>query len=369
VERPGGILAFEADEGWVDFVVPVSREELLWEGARPGATDGRPIEEFSSWIAARSGRPTVCLGVPLPDVTSDPPLEARLRATLNEIRRQKDEVELARMRHAEATTAAGFASLAPLIRPGATERQLQIELEASLFRHGADCLAFDTIVGSGPNSAVLHATPTARSIQNGELVLVDAGGEYRGYASDVTRTYPASGHFSSDQAELQSLVRRAAGAATERCTAGTEFREVHRTAALVVAEGLVEFGLLHGKGESLVELGAQAVFFPHGVGHLLGLGVRDAGEVLPGRERPKDEFPRLRIDLPLQPGYVVTIEPGIYFVPALVNDQTLRERYGQAVDWQRAEQMLGFGGIRIESNVLVTESQPEVLTNNIPSEV
>ena len=247
-----------------------------------------------------------------------------------------------------------------------SERELQIELEASFFRGGADALAFDTIVGSGPNAAILHAQPTARRVEPGDLVLVDAGGEFRGYASDVTRTYPASGSFTSDQAELHALVERAMVAATARCTAGTEFVEVHRTAALVIAEGLAEFGLLRGDAESLVERGAQAVFFPHGVGHMVGLGIRDAGEVLPGRSRPENEFPRLRIDLPLEPGHVVTIEPGVYLVPALVEDGELRERFGGDVDWDRAQRMLGFGGIRIENDVLVTEGEPEVLTAGIP---
>jgi Xaa-Pro aminopeptidase len=99
---------------------------------------------------------------------------------------------------------------------------------------------------------------------------------------------------------------------------------------------------------------------------MVGLGVRDAGEVLPGRNRPENEFPRLRIDLPLESGHVVTIEPGVYLVPALVNDTEMRSRFGDAVDWERAEQMLGFGGIRIENDVLVTEAGPEVLTADIP---
>jgi Xaa-Pro aminopeptidase len=299
-------------------------------------------------------------------VASDAELEARLRSELNAIRRRKDATELDRMRRAEAATRAGFAELVPLIRPGVTERELQIELEASFLRNGADSLAYDTIVGSGPNAAVLHALPTGRRVEERDLVLVDAGGEFRGYASDVTRTYPASGSFTSEQAELHGLVERALVAATERCTAGTEFVDVHRTAALTVAEGLADFGLLRGDAESLVERGAQAVFFPHGVGHMVGLGVRDAGEVLPGRTRSEHEFPRLRIDLPLEPGHVVTIEPGMYLVPALVEDRELRERFGDAVDWERAEGMLGFGGIRIENNVLITDGEPEVMTADIP---
>jgi Xaa-Pro aminopeptidase len=270
------------------------------------------------------------------------------------------------MRAAERATRAGFAAVAPQIEPGRSERELQIELEAAFFREGADCLAFDTIVGSGPNSAVLHFPPSARKLADGDLVLIDAGAEYRGYASDITRTYPASGRFTAEQQELFAIVAEAIERATERCTAGTEWRDVHRTAALVIAEGLVEFGLLRGEPESLVERGAQSLFFPHGVGHMVGLGVRDAGEVLRGREAGEDEFPRLRVDLPLEPGHVFTVEPGIYFVPALLGDADLRERHRDAVDWERAEAMLGFGGIRIENNVLVTDDGYEVLTADVP---
>jgi Xaa-Pro aminopeptidase len=365
-ERPGGVLAFDPHEGWVDFVAPVTRDERLWEGAAADEPEGVPVAELAGWIEQRTGRPLACLGAPLPDVGSATQLEADLRYGLNHVRRQKDAVELARMRAAELATRAGFAQVAPLIEPGMSERELQIELEAAFFRGGTDFLAFDTIVGSGPNSAVLHFPPTSRRLADGDLVLIDAGAEYRGYASDITRTYPASGRFTPEQQELYAIVAAAGERATERCSAGTEWRDVHRTAALVIAEGLVELGLLRGEPESLVERGAQALFFPHGVGHMLGLGVRDAGEVLRGREPPEDEFPRLRVDLPLEPGHVFTVEPGIYFVPALLNDADLRKRHRDAVDWERAEAMLGFGGIRIENNVLITEDGNEVLTADVP---
>jgi Xaa-Pro aminopeptidase len=270
------------------------------------------------------------------------------------------------MRAAEHATRAGFAAIAPLIEPGRTERELQIELEAAFFRNGGDFLGFETIVGGGPNSAVLHFPPTSRPFVDGELVLIDAGAEYRGYASDITRTYPASGRFTSAQQEIYAIVRAAGERATARCTAGNEWRDVHRAAALVIAEGLVDLGLLHGGPESLVERGAQSVFFPHGVGHMVGLGVRDAGEVLRGREPPEDEFPRLRVDLPLEAGHVFTVEPGIYFVPALIHDAEFRERHRDAVDWERAERMVHFGGIRIENNVLITDGGPKVLTDDVP---
>jgi Xaa-Pro aminopeptidase len=369
-ERPGGVLAYDPDEGWIDFVRPVSRDELLWEGAPADGQVGVALDELEAWVARRKDRPVANLGAPVPDVAPaprqrEPDPTDELRRGLNHVRRQKDAVELERMRAAERATAAGFAAIVPLLQAGRTEREIQIELEAEFLRRGADFLAFDTIVASGANSAVLHFPPTARQLADGELVLIDAGGEVRGYASDVTRTYPVSGWFTPEQAALHDLVDRAGQAATSRCVAGTEFRELHRTAALVIAEGLADFGVLRGRPESLVESGAVTVFFPHGIGHMVGLGVRDAGEVLPGREPPPG-LPRLRADLPLLPGHVVTIEPGIYFVPALLADPDTRERIRDHVNWERADALAGFGGIRIENNVLVTEDGPEVLTSDVP---
>jgi Xaa-Pro aminopeptidase len=116
----------------------------------------------------------------------------------------------------------------------------------------------------------------------------------------------------------------------------------------------------------LVERGAVSLFFPHGVGHMVGLGVRDAGEVLRRRRATEAGFPSLRVDLPLAPGHTFTVEPGIYFVAALLNDAEVRNQLSDAVDWDRVDRMAGFGGIRIEDNVLVTEDGFEVLTEDIP---
>jgi Xaa-Pro aminopeptidase len=336
-ERPGGVLAYDPQEGWVDFVLPVSRDELVWEGAPAGAQEGVPVAELAQWLAARRGREIVNLGEPVGGVAQADGLTAELRRHLNHVRRAKDAVELARMRLAERATSAGFAAIVPLLSAGRSEREIQIELEAEFLRRGADALAYEAIVASGVNSAVLHFPPT----------------------------YPVSGSFTPEQAALHELVRRAGEAATARCRPGTEWRDVHRTAALSIAEGLSEFGLLHGATASLLESGAVSLFFPHGIGHMVGLGVRDAGEVLPGRD-PEPGMPRLRADLPLAPGHAVTVEPGIYFIAALLRDPDTRRSVRGQVDWDRADELLGFGGIRIEHNVLITDDGPEILTADIP---
>jgi Xaa-Pro aminopeptidase len=364
--QPDGVLAFDPHEGWVDFVAPITEADRLWSGAPAEDPSGPTTEQLAGWLEARSGRPIADLGVPDPDVGADQELTERLHFALNAVRRPKDEIELERMREAERETAPAFAAAVQRLRDGVTEREVQIELEAAALRAGADAMAYDTLVGSGPNSGVLHFLPSSRRLRDGDLVLIDAGAEHSGYASDITRTYPVGDWRDGAQAELHALVRSAEVSCIERCAPGVEWRDVHLNAALVLAEGLADFGLLRGTPESLVESGAVWLFFPHGIGHLVGLGVRDAGGVLADRRHDPPPFPHLRIDLPLEPGIVVTVEPGIYFVPAILNDPERRRRHGDAVVWERVDSMLGFGGIRIEDNVLITAAGHEVLTADVP---
>jgi len=150
---------------------------------------------------------------------------------------------------------------------------------------------------------------------------------------------------------------------------GAEWKDLHLKAAIEMTDGLIELKLMNDNAESLVEQGAHTLFFPHGLGHLVGLGVRDASGRYPGR--PKDETPalrNLRMDLPLAAGYVTTVEPGLYFIPAILNDPKRRRQYRQSVNWHRVDNCLGCGGVRIEDNVLVTENGPEVLTASIPTD-
>jgi Xaa-Pro aminopeptidase len=363
-ERPGGVLAFDPGDGWIEFVPPVTPEELLWSGSdglQEGPVSGtESIADLDAWVATRAVRETGRLGAAF----AGSPLDKRLREALTHVRRVKDESELERMRAAERATQAGFRALAGLIEPGRTERALQIELEAEFLRAGADATAFDTIVAGGPHAAVLHFAPTTRPLAAGELVLVDAGGEVKGYVSDVTRTYPVTS-FSEEQRVVYAIVARALRTATAACRPGVEWRDVHRAAALVIAEGLVDLGVLRGRPESLFEQGAVTLFFPHGVGHMVGLGVRDAGGQVSGREPLGPAFPSLRVDLPLEAGYAMTVEPGLYFVPPLL-DRDTRERFRVEIDWDRADALSGLGGVRLEDNIVVTDAGCDVLTAGIP---
>ena len=212
---------------------------------------------------------------------------------------------------------------------------------------------------------MLHFEPSDRAIREGEFVLVDAGAEIGRYTADVTRTLVA-GKPTSFQRDLYAAVLETEQRAIARCVPGAEWKDIHLAAALDLVTRLVDLGILRGAAESLVEQEAHTLFFPHGIGHMVGLGVRDASGLAPGRARdPRPSLRTLRMDLPLQPGYCVTVEPGLYFIPPLLNDPARRQRFRDAVNWERVEGLLAIGGVRIEDNLLITDGTPENLTASI----
>ena len=283
------------------------------------------------------------------------------------MRRPKDEHELGLLRRAAAATAHGYEHICEHLRTGISERALQIEMEAAFFRAGADRTGYATIAGGGPNAAVLHFSPTNRAVREGEFVLIDAGAEVERYVCDVTRTWVA-GTPSTFQRELHAIVLSAEERAIARCVPGVEWREIHLAAVVDLTAGLVELGFMRGTPEALVEQAAHTLFFPHGIGHMVGLGVRDASGTAPGRPRSTDPaLKNLRCDLPLEAGYVMTVEPGLYFIPPLLRDPARRERFREAVNWEKVDAHMHIGGVRIEDNIVVrADGPPEVLTATIP---
>ncbi len=366
LECAGGVVTFDPrDQSWISFVPEVTEGERVWEGRQQ--EPGTLLAGLAPWLAARANRPVAMLGAPLPDVTPDGQLTARTRELLRHARRPKDAHELHLIRRAATASAAGYAKLREHLRPGVTERALQVELEAEFARHGATRPGYGTIVGTGPNAAVLHFSPSERAARAGEFVLVDAGAEIDRYMADVTRTYVVGGAPTAFQRDLYQVVLGAEVNAISRCVAGAEWKEIHLACAVELVAGLVAMGVLRGAPESLVAQEAHTLFFPHGLGHMVGLGVRDGSGMFPGRTKdPRPSLRTLRMDLPLAAGYVVTVEPGLYFIPALLNDPARRARFRDAVNWPLVEPHLALGGVRIEDNVLVTSGAPEVLTAAIP---
>jgi Xaa-Pro aminopeptidase len=224
-----------------------------------------------------------------------------------------------------------------------TEVQLEAELTYEFMRNGARFPAYGSIVGSGPNACVLHYVRNDRKLRKGDLVLIDAGCEYEHYAADLTRTFPAAGQFSKAQQAIYEIVLAANAAGIAACVPGASFAAPHDAAVRVMVQGLVDLKLLRGGLDELIETEAYRVFSPHKTSHWLGIDVHDVGDY-----RIDDTWREL------EPGMVLTVEPGIYLAgPAAA---ALPARYRNL-------------GVRIEDDVLVTRSKPEVLTNAAPKAV
>ena len=363
--RPGGVVAYDPTDGWTDFVRPASADERLWEG-EPEVPDGEDVESLKEWLKERDGRPIAVIGAQLEGVVADLDTTELAQSWLDSARRPKDEAELEILERAVHATAHGFARVREAIRPGMTERALQIELENAMYRHGADGVGFETIVGAGTHAAVLHFEPGQRTVGVNDLVLCDAGGAIMGYTADVSRTYPSGSAFTAEQQSIFDIVLAAQTASIDKCRVGVEWADVHLTAARVLAEGLRDLGVLRGDVDSLLETEAIALFFPHGIGHMLGLGVRDVGGRAPGRELRAVCGARLRVDLPLEKNFLMTIEPGLYFVPAILDSEEKREKYADVVIWDAVDRWGPVGGVRLEDDILVTDGEPRNLTEAIP---
>lgn len=367
-EANGGIAAYDPKTGWASFVPEVTEMDRVWEGKEQ--LPGDLLASFPAWLAARKDRKVVMLGAPVAGVTVAEARTAQVREAYKHARRPKEPAEIDLMKRCAAAAAAGYAKIQPLLRPGVSERTLQIELEAEYFRHGAQVTGYDSIVGVGAQSAVFHGSPSPdRIAKDGDFILIDSGPQLDRYVIDVTRTYVA-GKASAFQRDLASVVLEAQRRTCDRCRPGAEWKDLHLATAADMLGGLVAMGVLRGNPQSLVEQEAHTLFYPHGLGHLLGLGVRDASGLEPGRPKdPRPSLRSLRMDLVLRPGYITTVEPGLYFIPAILNDPARRAKYRDAVNWPLVEQHLHLGGVRFEDNLLITDGAPVNLTAAIPKGV
>ena len=262
---------------------------------------------------------------------------------LHEMRLRKGPEEIALMERAAAIAAAAHDDARRAARPGAWEYEVEAAILARFRREGASGPSFETIVGSGPNAATLHYVSNDRRIEEGDLVLVDAGCEYAGYASDITRTFPASGSFTNEQEAVYRVVLAANHAAIAKVRPGGRFQDVHEAALDVLVDGLLEIGLLDGKRKKVMEKESYTRFFMHRTSHWLGMDVHDRG-------RYHDAAGEWRL---FEPGMVLTVEPGLYVRP---DEKKVPSGF------------LGIG-VRIEDDVLVTEDGHRVLTAAAPKSV
>jgi Xaa-Pro dipeptidase len=355
--RPGGAMAYSRSEGWVHYLVPISREERVWEGA--SGTWSEPSVDILHKKIATHRRVYHLDKTPADDATFN------LRIAVDQVRRQKDAAEISLIKTLASHAEKGYAAASKIIRPGISEREIQLAYESAVLTAGAEKMPYETIVGAGSNAAILHAIPTHRKLAAGELVLMDAGADLWDYCVDITRVFSADGKFSPMQKELYDVVLAAQAASIARCRVGNEWYSVHEASARVIADGLRSWGLLTCSVDEALETGAVSVFFPHGVGHLVGLRVRDTG--CEENRQPKRRFGvNLRVDFALKENYLMTVEPGCYFIDALIRDSQLREQFATQINFAKAEDWLSIGGVRIEDDILITNGESENLTAVVP---
>ncbi len=263
------------------------------------------------------------------------------RGLLDEFRLFKDDHELTMMRKAAAISADAHIRAMRACKPGVNEHEIEAELLYAFRRGGAEAPAYTSIVAGGANACILHYVFNNRPLNDGDLLLIDAGAEYAGYAADITRTFPVNGRFSPAQKDAYEIVLAAQAAAIDEVRPGNTWNAPHDAAVRVLVQGMKDLKLLKGRVDDLIESGAYRAFYMHRTGHWLGLDVHDAGEYKVDGEWRK-----------LEPGMVLTVEPGLYIRP------------GEGVP-----RRLNNIGIRIEDDVLVTESGCEVLTASTPKTV
>ena len=299
-----------------------------------------PLGLYSGWdhivtATLNEVRNRVRLGVAVPETVVD------VRATIAAMRVLKDAEELALMRRAAEISNAAHRRAMARTRPGWFEYQVEAELAHEFLRCGAQAVAYPPIVASGPNACVLHYRDNNRQTQASDLLLIDAGCEYQGYASDITRTFPVGGKFSGAQKAVYELVLAAQLACIEAIRPGQPFHDYHHVAERVLAQGLIDMKLCEGALDAVLESGAYKQFYMHRAGHWLGLDVHDVGLYRIDGESRK-----------LEPGMVLTVEPGCYIRPA----DNVPEEF-----WDI--------GVRIEDDVIVTAEGTENLTAATPKTV
>ena len=273
--------------------------------------------------------------------TSAPEAIIDTGAIIHEMRLFKSEEEVELMQRAADIGAEGHVEAMRAARAGMKEYEIEALIEYTFRKNGAAGPAYTSIVGGGANATILHYINNDAVLQDGDLLLIDAGAEYGGYASDITRTFPVNGRFTVPQREIYDLVLATQMACVERVRPGAAVDELKTYSIELLTEGMVRLGLLQGDVPKLIEEEKYKQFYMHGLGHFLGLDVHDVG-----RYHIKDEARRL------EPGMVMTVEPGLYVAPDAEN---VPEKY------------LGIG-VRIEDDVLVTADGPRVLSNKVPKQ-
>lgn len=380
-EEPDAIavIAPAQEKKYTLFVRPRDPEREIWDGYRAGvegakrdfgADEAFPVSEFDEKLPGILDGPSslyYAFGNSSPELDQKiirqlanmremnrKPLEPPQKiidpsSILHEMRVFKSEAEIEVMQRAADIAAEAHVAAMKAVRPGMKEYEVEALIESIFRRHGAAGPSYNSIVGAGANATVLHYINNTATLRDGDLLLIDAGAEYQGYASDITRTFPINGRFTKPQRDIYDLVLETQVSCIDMVRPGVRLEDLKTHSIEMLTEGMVKLGLLKGDPVKLIEEKKFMQFYMHNLGHFLGIDVHDAGRYyFDGESRPAE------------PGMVMTIEPGLYISPDTKN---IPEGFNQDVP----ANYLGIG-VRIEDDVLVTDKGARVLTNKVPKD-
>ncbi|MBX2926727.1 MAG: aminopeptidase P family protein [Saprospiraceae bacterium] len=399
IDRPHLAAVLDLEEGTTTlFGNDLSIEDVVWEGPQPGIADlakqtgaehtapfdtlpgmlekarqsGRPVHYLPPYRGEDKIRYSNWLGISMDSLKANAS-EVLIKAIIAQ-RSYKTAEEVAEMELALDITREMHLAAMKKARPGLFESDLAGVVEGIALARGGRP-AYGTILSV--NGQTLHNPYHSNRLEKGRIILGDFGAETaRHYAGDITRAFPVDKTFSSRQKDIYNIVLAAEMQAIAACRPGIQYREVHLLAARVIVEGMKSVGLMKGNTDDAVEAGAHALFFPHGLGHMIGLDVHDMeglGEqyVGYGDMQRSEQFGTkyLRLARELEPGFTFTVEPGIYFIPELFDLWRSEGRFTDFVHYDQLDHYRNFGGIRIEDNVLITDDGHRVLGPPIPKTV
>ncbi|MCD8072477.1 MAG: aminopeptidase P family protein [Alistipes sp.] len=389
---PGMAAVIDIDSGGETlFTDDLSMDDIIWTGPQPSVAeladrcavaDTRPLGDIAGVVAdaLRRGRPVHFLppyraenklflskvtGIAVDALANY--ISVELALAVVSLRDKKSGEEIAEIERACQIGYAMHTTAMKMCRPGIMEREIAGAIEGIALQYGAG-VSFTSIVSQ--NGETLHNHYYGNTLSEGRLLLVDAGAEtVMNYCSDFTRTMPMGGKFTARQKDIYDIVLAANDRAFELASPGKLYRDIHLEACLVITEGLTRLGIMKGDPAEAVQAGAHALFMPHGLGHMMGLDVHDMediGEKYVGYDLETERSTQLgvsalRMGRRLQPGMVMTVEPGIYFIPAYIAKWKAEGLNAAFIDFDKAQQYFDFGGIRIEDDLLITETGNRML--------
>lgn len=385
VEEPDCLLLIDPRRGRHTLFIPrIDNHHRIWLGHVPGAAEAKALFGFSRVLygdelgaevkKARAGYKKFYADAPMTaklrkaSVGGFLNFPAELKDALEELRACKTPGEIDLMRRSSLVSGQAHRAVMRAARPGLYEHQVQAVFESECLKAGLKHLAYPSIVATGVNPAVLHYHRNNAKLRDGDLLLIDAGAEEKGYGADITRTFPVNGKFTQRQRDIYSIVLETQKKCIAASRPGIVSAELHVMSMTFIAEGLKSLKILKGSVQELVETGAVRVFYPHGLTHMLGLDVHD---VTGGRKRKLANPTKVpvRFVARLEPGFVITMEPGIYFIEALLRDKDIRRKHKATIDFARAEKFLDFGGVRIEDDIVIQAKGPPLNLTDVPKEI